>query len=512
MNNNPLGLLLKLLEQVPAEARSQSFMTIVEGDALSAEKGFPACVVAPDSSTVDAVAKEVPEAIQLPPYRGSTRWEAEQRLALERAGVVIAFSSVSQLLPRQVFEALGIAADAGTPIALIVGGFDRVSNPEVAASGVASQLSIALPQMDIHPIFLGGRRYCGSSLPEALSASFFKIRPEAKARALASARIKAALILLGKQATVVDNNLRDFQENKRILLGEEEGERVMARARFGAVSRAFSRFVATIATLDAGAVVEEAWVGDSEESLTRRVLGLLSQRAVEVCERSLYNAESEAHAGLVEIGEILNARIGRSKEGLVEGDEYSTLSPIDTVVLSEQAKRGLEDTSAAFLAELKKPSQALLLMQLLGEWRQEVDSKESESKDNVGESTVSAEDETSSEPHEGEEEGESQTAEEQEPSRFKRHGLAFLKLGIKKKVVSELEEMIMEAHQCAAYASDSAVAILDAAVDKLVEQAFGPLQETASCALKGALAKQAVLMDLIDSLNDFEDSLEEEGR
>ncbi|MCA9181193.1 MAG: hypothetical protein KDA51_07055, partial [Planctomycetales bacterium] len=195
----------------------KALIEVLAGDATAARSGFPVCIVAADGGFVADLSNALPEAITLRPFNEIVEWTADDCLLLERAGVLVVGTTARQLLPRTLVDAMTVAAEAGTPVALLVAGLGRIGDPHAASVGAGKQLEAALPKARKLYVCLGESRFHGPSLAEAVVDALALKAPKDKAHALGILRAERIYGVLAERVKQVRTTSYQIGEQASLL-------------------------------------------------------------------------------------------------------------------------------------------------------------------------------------------------------------------------------------------------------------------------------------------------------
>lgn len=477
----------------------KALIELLAGDAAAARAGFPVCIVAPDGGFVADLSEALPDALALRPFNEVVEWTADDRLLLERAGVLVAGATARQLLPRTLVDAMTVAADAGTPIALLVAGLGRTGDPRSVSVGTGKQLEAALPKARKLHVCLGESRFPGPSLAEAIVDALALRAPQGKAHALATLRAERIRGVLAERVEQVRSASHQIGEHASLLRQKEHAGAILARAGAAAWPQYLAPLREALSSIDPDAIVGQVRAQERGVAMVQRALELLRERASESLERAACETEPLMLAEIEQLAKTLGGDIERSREALASLGHPVEPGAIELGDVREQIRARLDVVVAECLAALDVPSG---LLSLAGWFEQPNDRSEHGS----DEETAGDEDE-----HKGEESNETPEAGQDAPGHERSEGTTAGRFRnllarlpehlIAARLRVALEEALSEADVRAGIAIDAAVSAWKEVLPASVERSYAPLHDAAGRARRVASSRMDGLLATLRALD-----------
>lgn len=284
------------LEQLPELDCLRELLEVLTVDIAAAHAGFSPCLVAPDTSSLADLQKVFPAAQTLLPFNKVVEWTLSDQLLLERANILIAATTARQLLPNVLIDAMNAAAKAGTPVALLVRGMDRIGAPKAVAAGVGKQLDEVLPNTRKTHICLGDSRYPGPSLEEAATRILMLQDLPEKDKALASLRAKQAQDALIIEFDKIKEESDHLREHISLNQQQEHVSMTLAKATASVWLDYFYLFEKVFSTIVPKGIISEAKQEYSEQALVQATAEYLREHVA----RSLKSTADEYKTLVIE--------------------------------------------------------------------------------------------------------------------------------------------------------------------------------------------------------------------
>jgi len=499
MSTSSIDAVREVLADLLEPDQPQALIEVLAGDAAAAKDGFPVCIVASDETFVADLSATLPDAFALRPFNEVVEWTKDDRLLLQRAGVLMAGTTARQLLPRTLVDAMTVAAGAGTPIALLVDGIGRTSDPQAASAGAGKQLEAALPKARSVHLCLGDSRFPGPDLAKAAATAIALRAPEGKAHALATVRVERIRVVLAERVDQVRSATQQIGEQAILLRQNENAGEILARATAAAWHQHLAPLREALISIDLDAIVNEVRGNERGVAMIQSALEMLREHVSGTLTSAVSDAEPLMMADLENLAKYLGNDIECSREAFAFLGNPVESSDVDFTDARDKVCQRLDVMVGECLASLEVPTRLLSLAQWFeqSDDRPQADSEVETSNDEVTEM-------------EGENDEEFETV-ENEPGYDPKKGRAmdrfrhlFARLPehiLAKRLEAALRETLSEADVGVGFAIEAAVATWTEGLRASVGRAYAPFHDVSDQARSDASLRLDTLLAALRAID-----------